>query len=165
MTGCYSRECYILCKCTPFFVRYAPEALSFGTEPSPLTILGLGTQLPAHRLYLYLHGKVPQINAGQGCMEGIQNVTDCVSYKLSPHQRFSIKTSHKVPFDLMLSSELVSCNMQVYTALLKPHERILGLDLPHGGHLSHGFQTDTKKISATSIFFEVLHLRGSFACM
>ena len=45
--------------------------------------------------------------------------------------------------------------MQVYTALLQPHDRIMGLDLPHGGHLSHGFQTDTKKISAVSIFFEV----------
>lgn len=48
---------------------------------------------------------------------------------------------------------------QVYTALLKPHERIMGLDLPHGGHLSHGFQTDTKKISATSIFFETMPYR------
>ena len=45
--------------------------------------------------------------------------------------------------------------LQVFTALLQPHERIMGLDLPHGGHLSHGFQTDAKKISAVSIFFEV----------
>lgn len=50
-------------------------------------------------------------------------------------------------------------NFQVYTALLKPHDRIMGLDLPHGGHLSHGFQTDTKKISATSIFFETMPYR------
>lgn len=50
-------------------------------------------------------------------------------------------------------------NMQVYTALLQPHERIMALDLPHGGHLSHGYQTDTKKISAVSIFFETFPYR------
>ena len=50
-------------------------------------------------------------------------------------------------------------NFQVYTGLLKPHDRIMGLDLPHGGHLSHGFQTDSKKISAVSIFFESMPYR------
>ncbi len=45
-------------------------------------------------------------------------------------------------------------NLAVYTALVEPHGRIMGLDLPDGGHLSHGFSTLKKKISATSIFFE-----------
>jgi len=45
-------------------------------------------------------------------------------------------------------------NFQVYTGLLETHDRILSLDLPHGGHLSHGFQTPTKKISAVSRYFE-----------
>jgi len=30
----------------------------------------------------------------------------------------------------------------------------MGLDLPDGGHLTHGFYTPTRKVSATSIFFE-----------
>lgn len=45
-------------------------------------------------------------------------------------------------------------NFQAYAAVLEPHDRIMALDLPHGGHLSHGYQTATKKISAVSVFYE-----------
>lgn len=50
-------------------------------------------------------------------------------------------------------------NFQAYAAVLQPHDRIMALDLPHGGHLSHGYQTDNKKISAVSVFFETFPYR------
>lgn len=45
-------------------------------------------------------------------------------------------------------------NLAVYFGLLQPHDRIMGLDLPSGGHLTHGFYTAKKRVSATSVYYE-----------
>lgn len=45
-------------------------------------------------------------------------------------------------------------NFAVYTALLGPGKKLMGLSLAHGGHLTHGHFSDTKKVSASSLFFE-----------
>ncbi|KAL1834597.1 hypothetical protein DCAR_0104806 [Daucus carota subsp. sativus] len=50
-------------------------------------------------------------------------------------------------------------NFEVYTAILKPHDRLMGLDLPHGGHLSHGFMTPKRRVSGTSVYFESMPYR------
>lgn len=47
-----------------------------------------------------------------------------------------------------------TANFAVFTGLLKPGQRIMGLDLPSGGHLTHGYATPTKKISNSAIYFE-----------
>jgi len=50
-------------------------------------------------------------------------------------------------------------NLYAYSAVLNAHDRIMGLDLPHGGHLSHGYQIPTKKISMISKYFETFPYR------
>lgn len=50
-------------------------------------------------------------------------------------------------------------NLYVFSALLNTHDRLMGLDLSHGGHLSHGYQTPSKKISFISKYFETLPYR------
>ncbi|PKU70839.1 Serine hydroxymethyltransferase 7 [Dendrobium catenatum] len=50
-----------------------------------------------------------------------------------------------------------SANFAVYTGLLQPKDRIMGLDSLSGGHVSHGYLTSGgKRISGASIFFESL---------
>lgn len=50
-------------------------------------------------------------------------------------------------------------NLYAYSAVLDVGGRIMGLDLPHGGHLSHGYQTPTKKISYISKYFQTMPYR------
>ncbi|KAI5191655.1 glycine hydroxymethyltransferase [Nematocida sp. AWRm77] len=45
-------------------------------------------------------------------------------------------------------------NLAAYSAMTVPGGKIMGMALPAGGHLTHGFQTKTKKVSASALFFE-----------
>nr|XP_016508622.1 PREDICTED: serine hydroxymethyltransferase 7-like [Nicotiana tabacum] len=50
-----------------------------------------------------------------------------------------------------------SANFAVYTGLLLPGDRIMGLDTPSGGNTSHGYYLPNgRKVSGASIFFESL---------
>lgn len=50
-------------------------------------------------------------------------------------------------------------NLYAYSAVMEDGDRLMGLDLPHGGHLSHGYQTPTKKISYISKYFQTMPYR------
>ncbi len=45
-------------------------------------------------------------------------------------------------------------NAAVYLGLLKPGDRLMGLDLPSGGHLTHGYRTPTGRgVSSSGIYY------------
>lgn len=50
-------------------------------------------------------------------------------------------------------------NLYAYSAVMEVGDRLMGLDLPHGGHLSHGYQTPTAKISYISKYFQTMPYR------
>ncbi|KAI6002954.1 serine hydroxymethyltransferase-domain-containing protein [Pisolithus albus] len=49
-----------------------------------------------------------------------------------------------------------TANFAVLTALIQPQDRLMGLGLPDGGHLTHGYYTAKKKMTASSIYFQSL---------
>ncbi|KAF8632856.1 hypothetical protein AX17_004704 [Amanita inopinata Kibby_2008] len=49
-----------------------------------------------------------------------------------------------------------TANFAALTALIQPNDRLMGLGLPDGGHLTHGYYTAKKKMTASSIYFQSL---------
>merc|ERR1711939_127650 len=77
-------------------------------------------------------------------------------------QRRALEAFHLEPENWGVNVQCLSgspANLQVYQAIMRPHDRLMGLDLPHGGHLSHGYQTPSRKISAVSTYFETFPYR------
>ncbi|KAK0384398.1 hypothetical protein NLU13_8485 [Sarocladium strictum] len=77
-------------------------------------------------------------------------------------QRRALETFHLDPEQWGVNVQALSgspANLQVYQAIMPVHGRLMGLDLPHGGHLSHGYQIPTRKISAISTYFETMPYR------
>ncbi|KAI0007911.1 serine hydroxymethyltransferase [Xylariaceae sp. FL0662B] len=77
-------------------------------------------------------------------------------------QRRALEAFHLDPEKWGVNVQALSgspANLEVYQAIMAPGGRLMGLDLPHGGHLSHGYQIPSKKISAVSTYFETMPYR------
>ena len=69
----------------------------------------------------------------------------------------SLKAFHLNPKEWGVNVQPYSgspANFAAETAVLGPGGKMMGLLLSHGGHLTHGFQTSKRKVSATSLFFK-----------
>ncbi|KAH0834846.1 glycine hydroxymethyltransferase [Lanmaoa asiatica] len=52
------------------------------------------------------------------------------------------------------SGSVTFLSFAALTALIQPQDRLMGLGLPDGGHLTHGYYTAKKKMTASSIYFQ-----------
>jgi glycine hydroxymethyltransferase len=80
---------------------------------------------------------------GKRYYEG-QQVTDLIEKVAQDRAKKIFKADHA---NVQPYSGSVA-NMAAYSALIEPHETIMGMSLVHGGHLTHGW-----KVSLTSKFF------------
>jgi len=47
-------------------------------------------------------------------------------------------------------------NISIFSSVLEPHEKVMGLALDSGGHLSHGYYRNNKAVNCSSKFFSSL---------
>jgi len=109
----------------------------------------------------------------------LEAVGSCMNNKYSegyPGQRYYSGVDYVDEMELLcqkralelfnLDPEKWGVNVQLYSgtpgnyaclvALAGLHGRIMGLNLPDGGHLSHGYKNEKRNVSLTSLFFESL---------
>jgi len=109
----------------------------------------------------------------------LEAVGSCMNNKYSegyPGQRYYSGVQYVDQMELLcqkralelfnLDPEQWGVNVQLYSgspgnyvclhALAGLHGRIMGLDLPDGGHLTHGYKNDKRNVSMTSLLFESL---------
>ncbi|OII76997.1 serine hydroxymethyltransferase family protein [Cryptosporidium andersoni] len=81
-------------------------------------------------------------------------------------QKLEILTKQRALKAFNLDSEIWGVNIQPHSgspanfallcSILKPHDRLMGLSLQSGGHLTHGHYTGTRKVNCSSFYFESL---------